>query len=164
MKIIAFDNLVLTLKHRPPWQTVILCHGCFDILHIGHIRHFESAKRLASLLVVSITPDIYVNKGNGRPIFKEGWRAEAVASIRDVDYVVINQWPSAVETIQALKPAFYCKGIEFQDNMTEALQEEKKAIENVGGKLIFAGPDITHSSEIIDRLANPFASLEGELC
>ena len=83
---------------------VVQCHGVFDLLHIGHIRHFEQAKKLGDILIVTVTPDRFVNKGVGRPAFSEALRAEVIASLDCVDYVAVNQWPSAVESIKLVQP------------------------------------------------------------
>ena len=82
-----------------PQPKVVLAHGCFDLLHIGHIRHFQAAKRLGGTLVVTVTPDRFVNKGPRRPLFTEHLRAEAIAALECVNFVAINEWSSAVETI-----------------------------------------------------------------
>ena len=140
-----WDYLGGYLSHN---QKIVLCHGCWDILHIGHIRQFEAAKRLGTFLVVTVTPDKYVNKGENRPIFQEQFRAEAVAALRCVDLVAINLWPDAVETIHFVKPDIYVKGLEYKDRLTAALEREKKAVESLGGKLVFVGHEITHSTDI----------------
>ena len=83
---------------------IVHCHGVFDLLHIGHIRYFEQARKLGDVLVVTITPDHYVDKGPHRPTFTETLRAEAVASLNCIDYVAINRWPTAEETLRLLRP------------------------------------------------------------
>src|SRR5436190_19918045 len=98
------DNL------RAQGKRIVQCHGVFDLLHIGHVRHFEQARKLGDVLVVTLTPDQFVNKGIGRPAFPETLRAEFLASLGCVDYVAVNNWPSAVETIRMLKPAIFAKG------------------------------------------------------
>src|SRR2546423_15713098 len=81
---------------RESGKKIVHCHGVFDLLHIGHIRHLETAKRFGDVLVVTLTPDIHVNKGPDRPVFNEHLRAEALAALSCVDYVAINEWPMAV--------------------------------------------------------------------
>ena len=83
----------------------MLCHGVFDLLHIGHIKHLSKAKDLGDILVVSITPDKYVNKGPGRPAFNENLRADAISAMQDVDYVSINDTATAVNVIKKIKPS-----------------------------------------------------------
>src|ERR1051326_3874880 len=103
-KITSLENLAQILDElRLEGKTVVQCHGVFDLLHIGHIRHFERAKKYGHILVVTLTADNHVNKGPDRPVFTETLRAEAVAALSCVDYVAINYWPTAVRTIQLLK-------------------------------------------------------------
>ena len=91
----------------------MLCHGVFDLLHVGHIKHLKKAKELGDKLVVTLTPDKYVNKGPGRPVFNQYLRSEAIAAIDVVDYVAINDTATAVNPIKIIKPSIYCKGKEI---------------------------------------------------
>ena len=91
-----------------------MCHGVFDLLHLGHIKHFEEAKKYGDILVVTITPNKYVSKGPNRPVFNTNQRMEAIASLETVDYVSENKWRDAVETIKLLKPNVYCKGPDYK--------------------------------------------------
>ena len=129
-------------------KTVVHCHGVFDLLHPGHIRHFEAAKREGDVLVVTITQDEFVAKGPGRPVFNEHLRAESVAALQSVDYVAINEWPTATETIKELRPDVYCKGSDYtnaKDDVTGKILEEEDAIKSVGGRVHFTS-EITFSS------------------
>ena len=100
VKIRGIEDLAgVARSERERGRTVVQCHGVFDLLHVGHIRHFQEAATFGDTLVVTITPDRFVNKGPHRPAFKEELRAEAIASLECVDYVGINDWPTAVETI-----------------------------------------------------------------
>src|SRR5712671_6649008 len=93
-KIKRLEDLGKTLAVlRQSGKTVVQCHGVFDLLHIGHIKHLEAARKLGDVLVVTLTPDRFVNKGPHRPPFPERLRAEALASLVCVDYVAINEWP-----------------------------------------------------------------------
>ena len=138
-------------------EGVVLCHGVFDLLHIGHIRHLEEAKKLGGRLVVTVTPDKYVNKGPGRPVFNESLRAEAVAALDCVDFVAINEWPTAVETIKLLRPMFYVKGSEFsnKDDYIDGIVPERKAITSVGGQLVLTDEITFSSSNIINQRSLP---------
>jgi rfaE bifunctional protein nucleotidyltransferase chain/domain len=132
-------------------KKIVHCHGVFDLLHIGHTRHFEQAKTLGDLLVVTVTPDIYVNKGPHRPAFTESLRAEAIAALDCTDYVAINKWPTAVETIHRLKPDIYAKGSDYKEaakDHTGKILEEEEAIKSVGGRIVFT-EDITFSSSTL---------------
>jgi rfaE bifunctional protein nucleotidyltransferase chain/domain len=133
---------------------MVLCHGVFDLLHIGHIRHLERARTMGDVLVVSVTADRYVNKGPDRPAFDEQMRAEAVAALNCVDYVAINQWPTAVETIRRLRPDVYVKGAEYRDpdrDVTGAIRLEREAVEAAGGRLAFTDEITFSSSSLLNR-------------
>src|SRR3954469_13968655 len=108
-KIRDIHELAAELAAGRNGKTVVQCHGVFDLLHIGHIRHFQEAKKSGQILVVTLTPDRYVNKGPHRPVFTESLRAEAIAALDVVDYVAINKWPTAVEAIQTIRPEVYAK-------------------------------------------------------
>src|SRR3990167_6170030 len=84
--------------------SIVQSHGVFDLLHIGHIKHFQAAKKQGDLLIVTVTPDRFVNKGPNRPRFTEKLRAEAISALDCVDFVIINAWPTAVEAIKLIKP------------------------------------------------------------
>ena len=99
-KVMEIEQLAKLLQSlRAENKKIVNCHGVFDLLHIGHIRHLEQARRIGDILVVTITPDRYVDKGPHRPAFTETLRAETIASLSCVDYVAINQWPTAEETL-----------------------------------------------------------------
>jgi rfaE bifunctional protein kinase chain/domain/rfaE bifunctional protein nucleotidyltransferase chain/domain len=148
MKKLLSIKVLAELLNNSIGKKIILCHGVFDLLHIGHIKYFQEAKSKGDILVVTITPDRYVNKGPGRPAFNEELRAEAIASIEVVDYVAINEWSTAVETIKLLKPKLFVKGPDYKDykeDVTGNIQLEENAVKSVGGKIVFTS-DITFSS------------------
>lgn len=135
-------------KLRRQGRTIVQCHGVFDLIHPGHIRHFEAAKCEGDVLVVTLTEDKHVNKGPGRPVFNQRLRAESVAALAAVDYVAINHSPNAVETIQLLKPHVYVKGSEYaspEQDLTGMITEEEEAVKEAGGRIHFTN-DITFSS------------------
>jgi cytidyltransferase-like protein len=139
---------------RQAGRKAVHCHGVFDLLHIGHLRHLTAARKYGDLLVVTVTPDRYVNKGPGRPAFPEALRAEALAMLECVDIVAINQWPGAVETIQLLKPDFFVKGSEYREadkDVTGGITREQAAIEAAGGRLVFTDDITFSSSSLINR-------------
>ena len=138
-------------------KKIVLCHGVFDLLHIGHIKHFEEAKSLGDVLVVSLTPDIYVRKGPGRPAFNEKLRLQAIAELHMVDYVVMNSTPTAVNIIKKLKPNIYCKGPDYKDyknDISGQIQKETAAIRKVGGKRFFTKGITFSSSKLINSFDN----------
>lgn len=144
---------------REQSKRIVHCHGVFDLLHIGHIKHLEAARKFGDVLVVTITPDRFVNKGPHRPAFPEGLRAEALASLACVDYVAINEWPTAVETIRLLKPHRYVKGIVKEGGKrdhTDAIQQEEEAVRSVGGELVLTDEETFSASTLINRFMDVF--------
>ena len=151
-KILELDKLAeIVSRLKNEGKKVALCHGVFDLLHVGHIRHFEAAKELGDVLIVTITPDQYVSKGPHRPIFTEQLRAQSVAALDAVDYVAINKWPSAVETIKILKPAIFAKDIEYKFKGHRGFAEEAATIEEVGGGVRFTTEMTFSSSNLINK-------------
>src|SRR2546429_1843769 len=144
---------------RERGKKIVHCHGVFDLLHIGHIKHLEAARKRGDLLVVTLTPDRYVNKGPHRPAFPEQLRAEALASLACVDYVAINEWPTAVETIVRLRPDFYVKGVVREAGKrdhSDAIQQEEEAVKSVGGQLILTDEETFSASTLINRFMDVF--------
>ncbi len=129
-------------------KKIVHCHGVFDLLHPGHLRHLAAAKKNGDILVVSITADKFVRRGPGRPIFNEELRAEALASLAAVDFVAIDRHFTAVEVIKALQPDVYVKGQDYakkENDVTGKITEEEEAVKSVGGSILFTN-DITFSS------------------
>ena len=123
-KILSLENLkkiIDSKKNRG--KRVALCHGVFDLLHLGHLVHFKESKSLGDILVVSITSDNFVNKGPGKPVFKDHQRASAVAALEIVDYVVINNQQTSIKILQSVKPHFYCKGPDYKDQSKDLTDE-----------------------------------------
>jgi rfaE bifunctional protein nucleotidyltransferase chain/domain len=127
MKLEALAEKIESLKSQG--KKVVLCHGCFDLVHIGHIKHFEAAKAKGDYLVVTVTPDEFVNKGPGRPYFSEFLRSEFLANLDCIDFVAVNRWPTAVETIKLLKPSIYIKGSEYKETKKDITGNIKKEID-----------------------------------
>lgn len=153
-QIISLDELSCVLqKHRDKGKRIVLCHGVFDLLHIGHIRYLSQAKDLGDILVTTCTPDRYVDKGPGRPCFTERLRAEALASLKCVDYVAINNWETAEETLRLLRPHLYVKGAEFKnlEDPTGKIGREAKVAQEVGAQLKFVSDIVFSSSNLINR-------------
>lgn len=133
---------------------IVHCHGEFDLIHPGHIRHLEAAKREGDILVVTVTPDEYVNKGPGRPVFNQRLRAESLAALQCVDYVAINECPTAVETICLLKPDVYAKGKEqarHEGGEADGIYGEAQAIVSIYGRLHLTEEITFSSSHLINN-------------
>ncbi len=121
-------------------KKVVLCHGVFDGgIHPGHTQYFSSSKREGDILIVTVTKDEYVDRGPGRPVIPDILRAENVGALACVDYVAINPYETAVETILQLKPDIYAKGEEFAQLKDDAgkIVRETKAIQDIGGRMHF---------------------------
>ncbi|MFA5195067.1 MAG: PfkB family carbohydrate kinase, partial [Bacteroidales bacterium] len=127
-------------------------------LHLGHIKHFEATKKAADIVIVTITPDRFVNKGPGRPVFNEILRMEAIAALQAVDYVALNKWDTAIETIKLLKPTFYVKGQDYKDrekDITKNIYFEEDAVKSVGGQIYFTEEIVFSSSSLINAYFSP---------
>ena len=153
MKILDIEDLakkIQTLKSRG--RKIVHCHGCFDLMHIGHIKYFQASKKMGDILVVTLTPDIYVDKGPGRPVFNQDLRAEAIASLECVDYVAINKWPTAEETLRLLRPDIYVKGQEFEklEDKTGKIQKEYEVIKEIGAEIRFTQEIVFSSTKLIN--------------
>lgn len=146
-------------KYRKEGKKIAHCHGCFDLLHPGHLKHFQAAKNKGDILVVTLTKDEYVNKGPGRPVFNHHLRAESIAALECVDYVGINEWPTAIETIKLLKPHFYVKGSDYADRSSDLsgkIYEEEEAVKSVGGMLHFTDEVSFSSTSLINTFLSPY--------
>jgi cytidyltransferase-like protein len=124
----------------------VQCHGCFDLLHIGHLRHFAAAKQAGDRLVVSVTSDAYVQKGPGRPAFPAHVRAEAVRAVRCVDDVVISDAPTAANAIRTIRPQVFAKGIDYAGGIHP---EEQAAIADVGAELLITTTEKWSSTALL---------------
>ena len=145
---------------RAAGKTVVLCHGVFDLLHVGHIRHFEEAKAMGDVLVVTLTPDHYVNKGPHRPAFTDALRARVIAALDVVDYVAVNRWPTAADTIRLLKPSLYVKGPDYAEaekDVTGGITLEADAVRAVGGEVRFTTGLTFSSSKLLNDYQPLFA-------
>ena len=161
-KILDIEELSKICKaSKSKGKKIVHCHGVFDLLHIGHIKHFEEAKSCGDILVVTVTPDEFVFKGPNRPAFTTELRLEAIAALEVVDYVATNKWPTAVETLSMLKPDIYFKGPDYKNNdedITGKIKEEAKIIKSISGSIKYS-EDITFSSS---SLLNKYSAIYNE--
>lgn len=154
MKIINLDELVVKIeKLKSVGKTIVHCHGCFDLMHPGHIKYFQAAKKMGDILVVTITPDEFVDKGPDRPVFNQKLRSESIAALTCVDYVSINKWETAENTLMRLKPNIYVKGQEFEKlkDKTGKLQKEYRVVEEIGAEMRFTHEIVFSSTELLNR-------------
>lgn len=161
-KILEPQTLAVVLDEaRLRGARIVLAHGVFDLLHIGHIRHLQEARTFGDLLVVSLTEDRHVNKGPDRPAFTEALRAEAIASIGDVDYVTISRFPSAVEMIATVRPHVYVKGPDYKqpaDDVSGGIGREEAAVRAAGGEIRITDDVTFSSSSLINRFLPTYGS------
>ena len=136
-------------------KKIVLCHGAFDFVHLGHIKHFKMAKTYGDYLIVSITKDKFINKGPGRPIFNHYQRLEFLRELKIIDAVYLSEGASAAEVIKSIKPDIYVKGNEYSiDSLDKSKKiiEEKKVLRKYGGKIIFTNEKTFSSTNIINQI------------
>jgi rfaE bifunctional protein nucleotidyltransferase chain/domain len=147
MKLRQLQDLPSLVKGK----RVVLANGCFDILHVGHLRYLEDARRLGDVLVVAINSDksMRLIKDSGRPILSEGERAALVSALRCVDHVVLFDEPDVSRVLEMLRPAVHTKGTDY----TEQTVPERDKVMAYGGEVRIAGDSKDHSTrDIIERI------------
>lgn len=148
-------------------RKIVHCHGCFDFLHVDHIAHFHDAKKEGDVLIVTVTPDRFVNKGPGRPYFNETLRLRTIAALQIVDFVVLNDEETAVKAIGIIKPSIYAKAKETLNNVAidrtnlngkneSNFGLEVEEVTKHGGKLLLTETGTFSSSTIINELGLSF--------
>ena len=151
-KIIELDDLSKKIsKIKKKNRKIVLCHGAFDVLHVGHFRHFKKAKSLGDILVVNLTKDKFISKGPGRPVFKLSERLEALSSLKYIDFITFNNMPNAIDVIKKIKPNYYCKGEDYlkqENDTTKQIKKEQQAVEKYGGQLLITKEGKFSSSKI----------------
>ena len=153
IKILDIEELEIRFREfREQSKVTVLCHGCFDLMHPGHIKHFQAAKKMGDILAVTVSPDEFVDKGPGRPVFVQDLRAESIAALECVDFVAINKWPTAEETLRLLRPAIYVKGQEFGnlEDKTGKIQREFNVLKEIGAELRVTKEIVFSSTKLIN--------------
>ncbi len=146
-KIVTRDDLREAIGPRPRERKVILCHGTFDLVHPGHLRHLMYARSQADVLVVSVTSDAHIPKANYRPYVPQDLRALNLAALEVVDYVLIDDDPVPLENLRFLQPDFYAKGYEYAaSGINPKTQEEIDVLDEYGGEVILTPGDVVYSS------------------
>lgn len=146
-KIVSMEQAAAFLRAaQGEGETVVMCHGCFDIVHPGHVRHLQHAARLGDRLIVTVTGDGLMDKGSNRPLIPQELRAENLAALDCVDWVAINRHPTAAEILEKLKPDIYVKGREYEHNHDPRFLLEKAIVERHGGRVVFTSGDVVFSS------------------
>ncbi|PYR79423.1 MAG: D-glycero-beta-D-manno-heptose 1-phosphate adenylyltransferase [Acidobacteria bacterium] len=152
-KVVSRDELVRRVaQERAAGRTIAFANGCFDLLHVGHVRYLESARREADVLVVAINDDHSVStlKGEGRPILSAADRAELVAALRCVDYVVVFAEPTVGPLLTTLEPDVHCKGTDY----TVDSVPERDIVVSYGGRTAIVGDPKDHSTrDLLARIS-----------
>lgn len=160
-KVKTVEELVEAIGKRPRKKKVIMCHGVFDVVHPGHLRHLIYAKSKADILVASITADAHISKGQFRPHVPQDLRALNLAAFEIVDYVVIDTDPTPLKNLARIQPDYFAKGYEYNANgLAQKTHEETEVLRGYGGEMIFTPGDIVYSSSKLIELAPPRIQLE----
>ncbi|MBC6954161.1 MAG: hypothetical protein DWB46_08235 [Leptolyngbya sp.] len=158
------DLLVRRQALRDAARRLVHCHGCFDIVHPGHVRHLRSAKSLGDVLLVSITGDSGVSKGAARPLIPQELRAENLAELDCVDWVYVDTHATAEPLLAAVQPDVYVKGREYEFNDDPRFRAERETVERAGGRVVFTSGDVVFSSTaLIEALAASADPFQGRL-
>jgi D-glycero-beta-D-manno-heptose 1-phosphate adenylyltransferase len=139
-------------KQRKAGKSIVFANGCFDLLHVGHVRYLEAARALGDTLVLGLNGDesVQVLKGTGRPLMTEAERAETVAALQCVDYVIVFSDPTADRILHELQPEVHAKGTDY----TEATVPERDTVLRYGGRIAIVGDPKNHSTrEFLRRIA-----------
>jgi rfaE bifunctional protein kinase chain/domain len=149
-KIKTREQVAEIIGRRPRSKTVVMCHGMFDIVHPGHLRHLAYAKEKADLLIASITADAQITKANYRPYVPEELRATNLAALEIVDFVIVDPNATPIESISFLQPDYFAKGYEyFSNGLPPRTREEIATLETYGGEMLFTPGDVVYSSSAL---------------
>ena len=160
-KVMTAEQIREVIGSRPRAKKVIMCHGTFDVVHPGHVRHLLYAKTKADLLIASLTADEHIKKGNLRPYVPQDLRAMNLAALEMVDYVVVDQDPTPLKNLALIEPDYFAKGYEYTaGSVHPRTQEEINVIDGYGGEIIFTPGDIVYSSSSLIELSPPSIAVE----
>lgn len=160
-KIKTPQELHDVLGPMPRDERAIMCHGVFDVVHPGHVRHLLYAKSKADILIASITADRHIDKGKYRPHVPEQLRAANLAAFEMVDYVVIDPNAKPLDNLRVIQPDFFAKGYEYQDGgMHPRTAEEVAVMDSFGGQILFTPGDVVYSSSKLIELEPPSIKYE----
>ena len=140
-------------EHKKRGQKVVLANGCFDLIHLGHIRYLKESKKKGDILVVALNSDssVRVLKGKGRPILNQKERAEIISSFSFIDYITFFKENNVEKVLLALKPDIHAKGSDY----SEETVPEKETVKGYGGSItITGGPKIRSTSKLIKEIAS----------
>jgi rfaE bifunctional protein kinase chain/domain/rfaE bifunctional protein nucleotidyltransferase chain/domain len=157
-KILSLESLQERREElRRAGKTVVQCHGCFDIVHPGHIRYLRFARDLGDVLIITVSADETVGKGIDRPYISEDLRLENLAELECVDYVCLDRNTWAGPVLEALRPDIYVKGKEYENKGDPRFARERDLVEGYGGKVVFSSGEVVYSSTfILDQFRHRF--------
>lgn len=141
-------------EFRTKGKKVVLCHGVFDVVHPGHILHFEEAKKKGDILVVSVTAAAFVRKGPGRPYFSDELRLKFLSEIVCIDYVILSEGYTVDDIIEAVEPDWYVKGKEYEyaeNDVTGKISEEIELVRRHGGDVFYTSGEVFSSTKLINN-------------
>ena len=121
-------------------KKIVLCHGDFDMLHLGHVKHFKAAKSKGDILIISVTSSKFIKKGTNRPYFNDIERLEFLNEISIIDYIYLDKTPNAINVLSKIKPNFYVKGSDYKDfskDLTKQIYNEEKLVKKKWWKINF---------------------------
>ena len=160
-KIKTVTQIREAIGPRPRKHKVIMCHGTFDVVHPGHVRHLLYAKTKADILIASLTADEHIKKGSMRPYVPQDLRAVNLAALEMVDYVVVDRDPTPLANLSIIQPDFFAKGYEYTAGTVHPrTKEEIDVPESYGGEVIFTPGNIVYSSSALIELAPPSITIE----
>jgi rfaE bifunctional protein nucleotidyltransferase chain/domain len=149
--VVTRERIVaLATEDRKAGRTLAFANGCFDLLHVGHIRYLQAAAREADRLIVAVNDDeVCARKGPGRPALPAADRAEIVSTVRGVDYVVVFPEATVDPLLRLLRPDVHCKGTDY----TDATVPERETVLGYGGRVAIVGDPKDHSTrDLLDRI------------
>lgn len=153
-KIISKEKIDEIKRLKEKGKIIILCHGVFDLIHPGHIIHFQEAKKMGDILIVSVTAAEYVRKGPGRPYFDDEMRLKFLSAIECIDYVMISEGYTVDDVIESIEPNLYVKGEEYakaEDDITGKIQEEIDLVRSHGGDIAYTTGQVFSSTKLINH-------------
>jgi rfaE bifunctional protein nucleotidyltransferase chain/domain len=152
-KLLSIEDIIKSLKKNK--KTIGLCHGVFDVLHYGHLKHFEAAKKICDYLIVSITSSQFIKKGPNRPINNNNQRLFFLQNLKLIDHVFVASGENGVDSINLIRPDFYFKGNDYKDNSSDRTKKifyEIDAVKKNRGKIIYTNEKQMSSSKIVNQL------------